>query len=111
MSMQLKDHSELVKACEKYQQFNHDERLRALDEAHQRYLHDLATDIEAAHIKGRHEGRVEILLRILARNFGNVPPTIRDRLLAIHDIDVLGHLTDVALNTKSQDEFENVLKK
>jgi len=34
MSMLLKDHPELVKAYEKYQQFNHDERLRALDEAH-----------------------------------------------------------------------------
>ncbi len=34
-------------ACRKHQQFNQDERLRALDEAHQRYLHDLATDIEA----------------------------------------------------------------
>ena len=35
-------------AYEKYQQFNRDERLRALDEAHQRYLHDHATDMEEA---------------------------------------------------------------
>jgi len=35
-------------AFEKFQQFNRDERLRALDEAHQRFLHDQATDIEEA---------------------------------------------------------------
>jgi len=39
-------------AYEKYQQFNRDERLRALDEAHQRFLHDHATDMEEAHNKG-----------------------------------------------------------
>ena len=38
-------------ASEKFYQFNQDERMRALDEAHQRFLHDLATDIEEAHNK------------------------------------------------------------
>jgi len=46
-------------AYERYQQFNRDERLRALDEAHQRYLHDHATDMEEAHNKGKGEGRIE----------------------------------------------------
>ena len=47
-------------AYERYQQFNRDERLRALDEAHQRFLHDQATDIEEAHKKGKAERDVEI---------------------------------------------------
>ena len=66
MTTLLKDQPELIKAYEQYQVFNHDERLRALDEAHQRFLHDLATDIEEAHDKGREEGRekmIETLLR------------------------------------------------
>ena len=46
-------------AFEKYQQFNRDERLRALDEAHQRFLHDQATDMEEAHNKGKAEGKAE----------------------------------------------------
>lgn len=56
MSTILQDYPELKHAYEKYQHFNQDEKLRALDEAHQRFLHDLATDIEAAHDKGKSEG-------------------------------------------------------
>ena len=47
-------------AYEKYQQFNRDERLRALDEAHQRFLHDQATDMEEAHNKGKAVRDIEI---------------------------------------------------
>ena len=121
MSILLKDHPELIKAYEQHQLFNHDERLRALDEAHQRYLHDLATDIEAAHIKGREEGReeernawvtdkIEVLLRILSKRLGDIPPTVRDKLYLIHDLDVLGQLTDVAWDCQSFAEFEKALK-
>lgn len=59
MSALLNGHPELEQAYGKFRQFNQDERLRALDEAHQIFLHDLATDIENAHNKGRFEGRVE----------------------------------------------------
>ena len=125
MSTLLNGHPIVELAYEKYQEFNHDERLRALDEAHQRFLHDLATDIEAAHEKGRGEGReegreeerniwatdkVETLLRILARNFGEVPITVGNKLHAIHNFDVLSRLTDVALGCRSLDEFEAALK-
>ena len=54
-------------ASEKFYQFNQDEKMRALDDAHQRFLHDLATDIEEAHLKGKGEGRVEEKIEI-ARN-------------------------------------------
>ena len=46
MSTLLQDQPMVGQAYEKFQQFNRDERLRALDEAHQRFLHDQATDIE-----------------------------------------------------------------
>ena len=115
MTTLLKDQPELIKAYDQYQMFNHDERLRALDEAHQRFLHDLATDIEAAHEKGRDEGREELigaLLRILSKNFGNVPPSIHDKLYAIHDLKALGRLTSVAaLDCQTLDEFEAALNK
>jgi len=104
--------------------------LRALDEAHQRYLHDLATDIEAAHEKGREVGRdegvtigeakernlwatdkIETLIRYLTKNFGEVTPNVREKLYAIHDLDVLGQLTEAAWDCESLDEFESALRK
>jgi predicted transposase/invertase (TIGR01784 family) len=67
--------------------------------------------------RGREEGRVEertiwandkieTLLRILTKNFGEVPLAIRDKLHSIHDINVLGQLTDFALDCNTLDEFE-----
>ncbi|MCL2119021.1 MAG: Rpn family recombination-promoting nuclease/putative transposase [Planctomycetaceae bacterium] len=118
MSTLLNGHTMVEQAYGKYQEFNHDERLRALDEAHQRFLHDLATDIEAAHEKGRGEGReegrekmLETLSRILTRNFGEVPSAVRDKLYTIHNLDLLGQLTDVALDCQSFDQFEQALSK
>jgi predicted transposase/invertase (TIGR01784 family) len=52
MTALLQDHPPVQQAYGKYQQFNRDERMRALDEAHQQYLHDRATDMEEAHEKG-----------------------------------------------------------
>ncbi len=67
MSTLLQGHPELESAYGKFRQFNEDERLRSLDEARQIFLHDLATDIEAAHEKGKGEGKAERDLDI-ARN-------------------------------------------
>ena len=52
-------------ASEKFYQFNQDERMRALDEAHQRFLHDLATDIEEAHQRGQAQKARETALNLL----------------------------------------------
>ena len=107
----LKDHPELI-----------DVRLRALYEPQQLFLHDLATDIEAAYQKGREEGRnevrekrrvimVETLMQILTKRLNDIPQTISDKLHTIHDHDALNQLTDVALNCQSLDEFEAALRK
>ena len=55
--------------------------------------------------------KVETLLRILTKRLGEVPPAISDKLHAIHDLDVLGQLTDVALDCQTLDEFEKTLSK
>ena len=55
--------------------------------------------------------KIETLLRILTKNFGNVSPSLREKLNIIHDIDVLGQLTDYALDCDSLDEFMKVLEK
>ena len=59
MSTLLKGHPEVEQACGKFRQFNQDEQLRALDEAHQIFLHDLATDMEHAREDSKVEGRAE----------------------------------------------------
>jgi predicted transposase/invertase (TIGR01784 family) len=60
MSTLLKDQPLVQQAYGQFRRFNQDERLRALDEAHQRFLHDHATDIEEAHDKGRGEEKIAI---------------------------------------------------
>jgi predicted transposase/invertase (TIGR01784 family) len=52
MSTLLQDQPVVRQAYGQYKQFNQDARMRALDEAHQRFLHDHATDIEESHEKG-----------------------------------------------------------
>ena len=60
MSTRLQGQPMVGLASEKFYQFNQDERMRALDEAHQRFLHDLATDIEEAHNRGKSVRDIEI---------------------------------------------------
>ena len=51
MTTLLQDQPIVQQAYGQYRQFNQDEKLRALDEAHQRFLHDYATDVEEAEIR------------------------------------------------------------
>ena len=52
----------------------------------------------------------ETLLRIWTKNFGEVPSIIHEELHAIHDLDVLGQLTVVALDCESLDGFDAALR-
>ena len=60
--------------------------------------------------KGR-ERMIETLLRILTKSFGEVTPTVRDKLHAIHDVDLLGQLTETAWDCQSLTEFEAAMNK
>jgi predicted transposase/invertase (TIGR01784 family) len=60
MTTLLQEHPIVQQAYGQYRQFNRDERLRALDEAHQRFLHDHATDVEEAHEKGEFKGIAKV---------------------------------------------------
>jgi len=61
--------------------------------------------------KGKTEGEVNSIIRILTKRVGEVPSALRDQLHAIHDLGVLGQLTDVALDAKTLAEFEAALSK
>ena len=105
MTALLQDQPIVRQAYGQYQQFNRDEKMRALDEAHQRFLNDIASDVEEARDSGRSEGRVEgIVIGMdkgksernieIARNMkrlGIPPTTIAEATgLAVTEIDRLG---------------------
>jgi len=85
MTALLQDHPIVQQAYGQYQQFNQDERLRALDEAHQRFLHDYATDVEEAQLKKSAE---------IARNLKNMgmspPDIVRATGLLLSEVERLG---------------------
>ena len=54
---------------------------------------------------------IEVLVLILTKFVEEVPPTVRNKLQAIHDLDVFAQLIDVALDCRSLDEFEEALGK
>ena len=59
MTTLLQDQPIVRQAYGQYQQFNRDERMRAIDEAHQRFLNDQASDLAEARDNGRDEGKAE----------------------------------------------------
>jgi predicted transposase/invertase (TIGR01784 family) len=69
MSTLLREQPVVGQAYGQFQQFNRDERLRALDEAHQRFLLDQATDIEEARKKGKGERDIEIAKNMKKEGF------------------------------------------
>jgi predicted transposase/invertase (TIGR01784 family) len=69
MTILLQEQPMVGLAYEKFRQFNNDERMRALDDAHQRFLHDLATDIEEAHGRGEAKKAVEIARNMKGKGY------------------------------------------
>jgi len=59
MTTLLQNQPIVAQAYKKFQRFNQNENLRSLDAAHHLFLHDLATDVEEAHEKGKAEGKIE----------------------------------------------------
>jgi predicted transposase/invertase (TIGR01784 family) len=64
MTVLLQGHPVVEHAYEEYKRFNNDVRMRELDEAHQRYLHDYATDMETAKAEGIAEGTTKTALNL-----------------------------------------------
>ena len=108
----------VMEAVAELQRFSADPEMRELERRRKLWKLEYYSGIEAAKDEVREEERekgrermIVTLLRILTRNFGEVPSAMSDELHSIQDIDVLGQLTDVALDCDTFDEFENVLHK
>jgi len=89
MTALLQGHPIVQQAYGKYQQFNQDERLRSLDEAHQRFLHDHATDVEEAHEKGVDKGIIKVAINMKRRG-DNIDDIVEVTGLSSAEIDRLG---------------------
>ena len=93
MTALLQDQPAVQQAYGQYRQFNQDARMRALDEAHQRFLHDQATDREEAHEKGKFKG-IAIGITKVAQNMKQRGDSINDIVevtgLSREEIEQLG---------------------
>jgi len=85
MTALLHDHPVVQKAYGNYQQFNRDARMRALDEAHQRFLHDYATDVEEAS-----ERKVSNIARNMRRKGYPTEDIVEMTGLSLAEIERLG---------------------
>jgi Domain of unknown function (DUF4351) len=54
--------------------------------------------------RGKVRGEQELVLRLLNRKFGDLPDSIHEQLMAL-DSELLGDLTEAALDFSSIDEF------
>ncbi len=104
-------------AYDQYVRFTQDEELRQIEDARQMYLHDFNTAINHAKDEGLAEGiekgiekeRIETLLRILTKRFGDVPQAVIEKVHNINDLDCLGQLTDISLDCSTIEEFGTAL--
>ena len=113
MKVLLKKDVSVEHAYDKYKRFCQDERLRAVDEAHQRYLHDYNSDVDGAMEKGLAqgrdegvlEGRILTLLSFLQRRFGKLPKKLMERIGQLTDQEQIEELTFYVPNCRTLKEF------
>ena len=114
MSQIVENDPLVMEAVAELQRFSSDPEMQELERRRKLWKLEYYSGLEAAKEEGFEKGRekvIEILLQILINRLGNVPPTVDNKLHSIHDIDALGELTSVALNSQSFAEFEVALSK
>ena len=111
MTTLLKDQPIVMRAYEKFKQFNRDETLRALDESRERFLHDYVTDMEFSKAEGIAIGEARSEVRAtLKQRFGEVPQEIKDAIQSMTDLVALESLLAHAETCGSLSEFVDALK-
>ena len=118
MSQIVENDPLVMEAVAELQRFSSDPQMRELERRRKLWKLEYYSGLEAAKEEGEAIGEargiekgIETLLRILIKRLGEVPSTVHDMLYAIPDLDSLGQLTDVALDCRSLDEFEQALNK
>lgn len=101
--------NDVRKAYGEYVRFTQDEELRRIEEDREKFLHDYNSDLHEAETKGKAEGKVETLLRLLSKRFGDASEVVRDRIVGIRDTDRLDQLIDAVLDCSTLNDFETHL--
>ena len=66
--------------------------------------------IEEGEAKGEARGKTESIILILTKRFSPPSQEIKDRLLALTDLEQIDKLADFAFDCNSVEEFEAALK-
>ena len=118
MSQIVENDPLVMEAVAELQRYSADPEMQELERRRKLWKLEYYSGLEAAKEEGRDEERnvwatdkIENVLRILTKRFDAVPSTVHNKLHAIHDLDVLRQLTDVALDCQTLDEFEAALNK
>jgi predicted transposase/invertase (TIGR01784 family) len=126
MSQIVENDPLVMEAVAELQRFSSDPEMRELERRRKLWKLEYYSGLEAAKDEGKAEGEaigeargiekgiekgIETLLRILTKRLGDVPHDLHEKLQTIHDLDVLGELTDVALDCQTLDEFEESLNR
>ena len=122
MSQIVENDPLVMEAVAELQRFSSDPEMRELERRRKLWKLEYYSGLEAAREEGEARGMekgiekgiekgMETLLRILTKRLGNVSPTLGDKIHTIHDLDMLGQLTDVALDCQTFAEFEAALSR
>ena len=98
------------KAYDLYKRFNHDERMRAIADAHELFVLDYNSRSEEAEEKGEFKGMANSIITLLQDRFHHVPNAISEELNQRKDLVALQSLVVCAANCKSLAEFQDALK-
>ena len=66
--------------------------------------------VEKGRLEGEAKGEARAILRTLTRRFQKIPASLKERILAITDLDRLEYLADLAFDCDSLEEFDNAVK-
>ena len=118
MSVLLEGDPQVEKAYQMYRRFNHDERMRALADAHELFILDYNSDVLEARQTGLAEGvamgelrgQVNAIITLLQGRFHRVPDEILDELNQRKDLIALQSLVVCAATCESLADFQDALK-
>ena len=118
MSVLLEGDPQVEKAYQMYRRFNHDERMRALADAHELFMLDYNSDIIEARQTGLAEGvavgklrgQVNAIAAILQNRFHRVPDAVLEELNQRKDLIALQSLVVCAATCESLADFQDALK-
>ena len=122
MSQIVENDPLVMEAVAELQRFSSDPEMQELERRRKLWKLEYYSGLEAAKDEGFTEGeakernlwaadKIETLLLILTNRLGDVPQSVGDKLHTINDLDVLGHLTNVAWKCQTLDEFMAALEK